>query len=125
MSHRFAHILIEIALDSNIHKKHKDQIDISLKQFNRFNNKEIIYLLAGFIKISEKLLIKIMETVTNLIKLSTKFTIRSLLKRAKITEQFFQKEFKRNASFIKNIFKIIPAWKYSIELTKDYKRYLG
>ena len=66
-----------------------------------------------------------METVTNLIKLSTKFTIRSLLKRAKITEQFFQKEFKRNASFIKNIFKIIPAWKYSIELTKDYKRYLG
>jgi hypothetical protein len=120
-----AHAMLELALDRNIYKEKRKKIDYLLTLFNKFNPKEIIYYLFSFLRLSEKIINKALETFANWVKLSIRFDIRAFRRRIKLAEQFFQKEFQKNASFVKNIFKIIPAWKYSIELTKDYKRYLG
>lgn len=125
ISTSLAHNALELALDYNLYKEKRKQIDYLLILFNKFNPKETTYYLFTFLKSSEKIINKALETFSKWIRLSRKFSLPSFQKRAKLAKASYKKEFKKNTSFLRNIFKIIPIWKYSIELTKDYKRYLG
>lgn len=124
VSSYFAHSILEIALDYNIYRNKRKKIDYLLVIFNKFNPKEIIYYLSTLFKLSENFLDSVMIHISSLAKLSTKFTISSFIKRGKIFKLYFQKEFKKNLSIIKDLPKLIKTWKYAIELTKNYDEYL-
>ncbi len=124
ISEGLAHSMLEIAIDSNIHKDKKEKIKYLLKQFHRFNNKEVIYYLSSFLKKSESFINKAAKTLSNWVKLSTKFNIKAFKRRVKLVEKYFEKEFKKNIVFAKDLFKLYKVWKYSKQITKDYEKWL-
>lgn len=124
VSDNFAHAILEIALDSNLHKEKGKELDKLLKIYKKNKRGAMIYYLSSFLKTSKKIIKKVVITLSDWVTLSNKFTIRALLKRAKISKQYFKTEFKKNNIFTKDMFKLFAIWKYAKELTKDYNKYL-